>query len=305
MMGSRPRGVLYRHLPSRGADNTLTQIVLEREAAQRALRLVRAGRELVLRAEVDAETGGPYESHNVIGEIPGSERPEEIVLLGAHLDSWDLGTGALDNGCNVAMLIDVGRQIRRLGLAPRRTIRFALWNGEEQGMLGSRAYVKTHADELDRHVVAGSIDIGSGRITGFFTNGRAELIPAVDRALEPVAGLGPFTQVNEPIVGTDNYDFMLEGVANLVANQESANYGPNYHARSDTFDEVDLRQLRANAAVAAAVVWAFAQADVSFGRQTGDEVESLVESTSLKDQMRAMGFGLWEQWTSGARGRRR
>ena len=114
--------------------------------------------------------------------------------------------------------------------------------------------------------MAASFDLGSGRIDGFFTNGRAELVEFVDRALAPVAGLGPFTQVNEPVVGTDNFDFMLEGVANLVASQESANYGPNYHARSDTFEEVDLRQMRANAAVAAALTWAFADGEETWDR---------------------------------------
>jgi Zn-dependent M28 family amino/carboxypeptidase len=303
VMASRPGDVLYRHLPSASVENTLTQIILERDAAERALRLLRAGRQLTLRAQVDAETGGPYESRNVIGEILGGERPEDIVLVGAHLDSWDLGTGALDNGCNVAMLIDIARQIRRLGLTPRRTIRFALWNGEEQGILGSWGYVRTHADELDRHVMAASFDLGSGRIDGFFTNGRAELVEFVDRALAPVAGLGPFTQVNAPIVGTDNFDFMLEGVANLVASQESANYGPNYHARSDTFEEVDLRQMRANAAVAAALTWAFADGEETWGRHDRAQVEALMEESTLKDQMQAMGFGFWEQWTSGERGR--
>jgi len=303
VMASRPRDVLYRHVPSAGVENTLVEIILEREAAQRALRLLRAGRHLTLHAEVDAETGGPYQSHNVIGEIRGGERPDEIVLVGAHLDSWDLGTGALDNGCNVVLLIDLARQIRRLGLVPRRTIRFALWNGEEQGMVGSWGYVKTHADELDRHVMASSFDIGSGRISGFFTNGREELLAPVERALEPVADLGPFANLNEPIVGTDNYDFMLEGVANLVANQEPANYGPNYHARSDTYDEVDLVQLRKNAEVVAALAWGFAQDDASWSRQTPAEVQAVVESTSAKDQIQAMGFGFWEQWTSGARGR--
>ena len=151
--------------------------------------------------------------------------------------------------------------------------------------------------------MAASFDIGSGRINGFFTNGRAELVAAVDQALVPVADLGPFTQLNEPIVGTDNYDFMLEGVANLVANQEPANYGPNYHARSDTFDEVDLEQLRKNAAVAAALAWGFAQGEAPWVRQDRAEVEALVESTSAKDQMQAMGFGMWEHWTSGQRGR--
>jgi hypothetical protein len=200
------------------------------------------------------------------------------------------------------MLIDLARQMQALGLRPRRTIRFALWNGEEQGMNGSWAYTRDHAAEMDRHVMAAAFDIGSGRITGFFTGHRPELVAAVDRALQPVAGLGPFQQVDEPIVGTDNYDFMLQGIGNLVANQEPATYGPDYHARSDTFDKVDLRQLRLNAAIAAAVVWGFANAEVGWGRQSPAEVETLVETTSLKGQM--VSFGMYDQWKAGKRGRK-
>jgi hypothetical protein len=302
-MSSRPRNLLYRHNSTLEAAAQRPMLVMEREAAQRAARLLQAGRHLTLTARLDLERGGPYESRNVVAQIRGRERPEEVVLVGAHLDSWDLGTGALDNGCNVALVIDLARQIAALGLRPRRTLRFALWNGEEQGMLGSWGYVRRHAAEMDGHVLAASVDIGSGRINGFFTGGRPEIAAAVDRALAPVAGLGPFTQVDVPIVGTDNFDFMMEGIANLVASQESANYGPNYHARSDTFDKVDLRQLRLNAAVMAAVAWALANADVTWSRQTAAEVERLVASTDLKDQMDSMGIlGAWEK---GERGRRR
>ena len=141
--------------------------------------------------------------------------------------------------------------------------------------IGSWAYTRTHADELDRHVMASSYDIGSGRITGFFTNGREELVEVVDQVLAPVKGLGPFHNVNAPIVGTDNYDFMMQGVANLVANQESANYGPNYHARSDTFDKVDLHQLRLNAAIAAAVTYGFAEVDVTWSRHRRRDIQRL------------------------------
>jgi carboxypeptidase Q len=301
-MSSRPRNLLYRHNASLGARNRHPMLVLEREGAARLLRLLRAGRGLELRAEIELEPGGPYESYNVVGELRGTARPEEFVVMGAHLDSWDLGTGALDNGCNVAMLIDVARQIQALGLKPRRTIRFALWNGEEQGLHGSWAYTRDHEAELDRHVLAASFDIGSGRITGFFTGRRPEVAAAVDRALLPVAALGPFQQVDEPIVGTDNFDFMMQGVANLVANQEGASYGPDYHARSDTFDKVDLRQLRLNAAIAAAVTWAAASGEAGWGRQTRAQVERMVETTSLKDQM--VSFGLYQDWESGRRGRR-
>ncbi|RMF65260.1 MAG: M20/M25/M40 family metallo-hydrolase, partial [Calditrichaeota bacterium] len=266
-----------------------------------ALRLLRRGKRLQLTAKIDIESGGPYESYNVVAEIPGSEKPDEYVLIGAHLDSWGLGTGALDNGCNVALVIDVARQIKRLGLRPRRTIRFALFNGEEQGMIGSWGYTRTHAQELDRHVMASAYDIGSGEITGFFTGGRAELLPALEKALEPVRGLGPFTNLNAPIVGTDNYDFMIQGVGNLVAAQASANYGPNYHAESDTFDKVDLNQLRLNAAIAAAVTYGFAQMEVDWHRQTRAEIETLMQTTDLGKQMKS--FGLWQAWQDGSRGR--
>jgi carboxypeptidase Q len=189
-MGSRPRNLLYRHTAARGAKNDRLLLIMEREGAQRALRLVRAGHALDLAVEIDAERGGGYESANVVGEIRGTEKPEEIVLLGAHLDSWDLGTGALDNGCNVTLVLDVARQVKTLGLRPRRTLRFVLWNGEEQGLVGSLGYVKRHAAELDRHVATVTLDIGSGRLTGFFTGGRPELEPVLARVLKPVEGLG-------------------------------------------------------------------------------------------------------------------
>ncbi len=302
-MGSRASGALYRHNASLGEKNKRPLLIMGREDAQRALRLLRGGKRLVLKAEIDLEAGGPYTAENVVAEIRGGERPDEIVLVGAHLDSWDLGTGALDNGCNAAVVIDLARQFQALGLRPRRTVRFVLWNGEEQMMLGSWGYVKTHAAELDKHVVTLTADIGSGRVVGFYTGGRKDLVPAVDKALASVAGLGPFTHVEEPVVGTDNYDFMLEGVANLVANQEPANYGPNYHARSDTFDKVDSQQLRLNAAILGAAVYGLAQADVAWRRQSRAEVEALVEGTSLKSQM--VSFGLYDDWLSGARGRRK
>ena len=301
-VGSRPSNVLYRHNVSIGTRNTRPMLVMERDAALRALRLLRSGKALTLSVKLDIEDGPAYESYNVIGEIRGATRPGEVVIIGAHLDSWDLGTGALDNGANVAMMIDIARQMRRLDLQPARTVRFALWNGEEQGMNGSFGYTELHNAELDGHMMALSVDIGCGRITGFFTGGRAELVPQVELALEPVAGLGPFQHINVPVVGTDNFDFMLHGIPNLVANHEPATYGPNYHAGSDQFAECDPRQLRLNAAVVAALTYGFAESETSLARQTRAEIERLVSTTSLGQQMRT--FNLWEGWVNGSRGRR-
>ena len=301
-MSSRPPGNLARHNASRGWQNRHPMMMMERDGAGRALRLLRTGTPLTLTAALDIQSGPAYETYNVIGEIRGSTKPDEIVLIGAHYDSWDLGTGVLDNGANAMMVLDIARQIRRLGLKPARTIRFALWNGEEQNLNGSYGYTLSHAAEMTRHVMASSYDIGTGRITGYYTGGRSELLPVLEQVLAPVRGLGPFTQVNVPIVGTDNYDFMMQGVPNLVANQESANYGPNYHARSDQFDKADLRQLHLNAAVAAAVTWGFANVDLAVPRQTAQQVDSLVKNTDLADQMRM--FNVYDAWTAGKRGLR-
>ena len=303
-MGSRPHNLLYRHNMNLGFQNRdHLGLVMERDAALRALRLLRSGVRLSLTAVLDLQRGPAYESSNVVGEIRGSTRPDEIVLIGAHYDSWDLGGGALDNGANAMMVLDIARQMKRLGIRPARTIRFVLWNGEEQGMYGSWGYTKTHAAELDKHVMTTSIDIGTGRIIGFFTGGRADILAPVEQALLPAAGLGPFTQVNAPIVGTDNYDFMLEGVANLVANQESANYGPNYHARSDEFGVVDQQQLRLNAAIIAAMTLRFAEIPFTWPRQSRAEIDRLVATTDLKAQMEQ--FGMWDDWANGVRGRKR
>lgn len=303
-MGSRPNNLLYRHNLNLGYQNkTHLGVVMERDGALRALRLLRSGTALTLTATLDLDIGPAYQSANVIGEIRGSTRPDEVVVIGAHLDSWDLGEGTLDNGANAMMVLDIARQIHRLGIRPARTIRFALWSGEEQGIYGSMGYTRTHAAELDKHVMTTSVDIGTGRITGFFTGGRPELLPAVDQALAPVAGLGPFTQVDVPIVGTDNYDFMLEGVANLVANQESANYGPNYHARSDEFAAADQHQMRLNTAILGAMTLRFAEMPVTWKRQSRAEIEALVDHTDLKAQMAS--FGMLDDWLNGVRGRKR
>ena len=120
-------------------------------------------------------TGGPFEARNVVAELRGSELPEEIVLVGAHLDSWDLGTGCLDNGANVALVIEIARSVVASGVRPRRSVRFVLFGAEEQGLLGSRAYVRDHRGELDSHVAVVVHDMGVGRMEGYSLGGRRDI----------------------------------------------------------------------------------------------------------------------------------
>jgi hypothetical protein len=301
LQSTRPHGLLYRHpLAMANESPAPPAAVLSREHAGRLARLAAAG-EVRVRLRLDNRTGGAFQSRNVIAEIRGREHPDEIVLLGAHLDSWDLGTGADDNGANAAMVIDAARTLHSLGVRPRRTIRFALFTGEEQGMYGSKGYVERHRSEMDRHDAAIVFDIGTGRTTGFFLNGREDLRTPLEKALAGLSGFELNENPGDAIDGTDNFDFLLSGVPNLVANQDAAPYLPNYHAESDTFDKINARELKANTAIAASLVWALAESPERFGRrQTKEEVDKLIGDTKLEPQMRA--FAQWEDYRSGRRG---
>jgi hypothetical protein len=301
VQATQPRVLLYRHPMGLGGEiEPIPAAIVARVHAARLARLSEQG-EVQVRLELPSRTGGPYISRNVVAEIRGREQPEEIVLVGAHLDSWDLGTGAEDNGVNAAMVIDLARNFRALGLVPRRTVRFVLFTGEEQGMLGSRAYVLLHAPEIGRHLAMITFDTGSGHTTGFYLNGREDLRQAVDQALAAVPELGTSEDSLEAIDGTDNFDFLLSGVPNLLAKQEWAPYLPNYHAESDVYEVVNQHEAKNNAAIAAVLVWGLAESlSRPAPRQSRAEVEKLLHDTKLDEQMKS--FGQWDDWAAGRRG---
>jgi len=301
LQSTRPRGLLYRHpVGMAGAPAPMPAAVVSREHGGRIARLLEAG-DVRVSLTIVNRTGPAYHSRNVVAEIRGREKPDEIVLLGAHLDSWELGTGANDNGVNAGLVIDVARGLASLGFRPRRTVRFVLFGGEEQGMWGSAGYVKSHAAEMGNHVAVVIFDSGSGRTSGFYLNGREELRKPLDAALAAAGGLGASNHTLEAIDGTDNFDFLLSGVPNIVASQDWAPYLPDYHGESDTFDAVDPREAQANAAIAAAAVWGLAESPERFGRrQTRAEVDKLLVDGKLVEQMK--GFGQWEDWVNGKRG---
>jgi hypothetical protein len=301
LQSTRPHGLLYRHpLAMANEPYAPPAAVVSREQAGRLARLAAAG-EVRLRLRLQNRTGGTFESRHVVAEIRGREHPDEVVLLGAHLDSWDLGTGADDNGVNAAMVIDVARAMHALQLRPRRSIRFVLFTGEEQGMWGSVGYVARHAKQMDKHIAAVVFDIGSGRTAGFFLNGRADLRAPLEKALAGVGGLELTENLPDAIDGTDNLDFLLSGVPNLVANQDAAPYLPSYHAESDTYDQVNAREAKANSAIASALVWWLAENPERFGRRlTREEVMKLVTDTKLDAQMKM--FAQWDDFVAGKRG---
>lgn len=301
---ARDHRLLYRHTDT--VDGELSPLPMATVAREDAMRLARLSDDsttpIRVRLSMPNVIGGPTEERNVIGEIRGREHPEQIVVLGAHLDSWDLGTGALDNGCNAALVIAAARAIQASGLHPRSTIRFVLFSGEEVGFLGSRAYAVQHRAELDEMRAMVVVDSGIGRITGFSLTGRSDIVAPLAELLKPLDAFDAGQLSLSGSLGTDNVDFMLEGVPTLSADQEPANYMLNYHSASDTYDKVDFRLLAQNTALVAATVYAIAnRADPIGKRISRAEISKLLESTGLDKSMQV--GGLWDEWAAGKRGR--
>jgi carboxypeptidase Q len=304
--GARERLLLYRHTNSlNGEIDRIPQAIVAREDAMWLARLASAyPGEVQVSLRMPNKIGGPIEQQNVVGEIRGYQKPDEIVILGAHLDSWELGTGALDNGCNAALVIEAARAIKATGLLPRRTIRFVLFSGEEQGTIGSFEYVKTHRAELDKIRAMITYDEGIGRVTGYSLGGRRDIEAGVREILKPLEAWGANHHTYDAFWGTDNFDFLLEGVPTLVANQEEANYLPNYHAASDTLDKVDMRELKLHTVLAALTAWGIADRAEPLGKRLSRaELDALVKETGLDQQMNLLGY--WDAWQKGERGRKR
>ncbi len=208
-------------------------------------------------------TPGAATVNNVIAEILGRERPDEWVIVGAHLDSWDFGTGAQDNATGVAMVLEAARAIASLPQPPRRSVRFALWGGEEQGQIGSTAYAAAHASELDRVVATLNTDAGTGRVIGWTAPGRADVIRAVrplTRDFLRELGAGTFDESLRYAFQSDGAPFVLAGIPTLDLNADDTKYEAIHHKAADTIDRVDAHNLAVGAATVAATAFAIADA---------------------------------------------
>ncbi|HLX86326.1 MAG TPA: M20/M25/M40 family metallo-hydrolase [Terriglobales bacterium] len=302
-MATRDHRILFRHTNSvNGEIDALPQLIVAREDAERIARLLAAAQPVWADLSIPNKIGPALKTWNVVAEIRGREKPDEFVVLGAHLDSWDLGTGALDDGCNAALVIDALRAIKASGLKPRRSIRFILFSGEEQGLIGSRIYANTHRAELDKAAGVVIFDSGTGKITAYSTGGRKDIIPAAGSMLSPVQQFSAAKAVSTAESGSDHFDFMLEGVPTFVVDQEEANYMENYHASTDTFDKVDFPQLKKNVAAATVLTFALANAEDRVGPRLGHaEIEKMLHETHLDEEMK--GMGMWDEWVTGKRGR--
>jgi carboxypeptidase Q len=304
-MATREHDILYRHTNSgAGEIDKIPMVIVAREDGERMARLL-AQRNLVWAdLSIPNQIGGPIKTSNVIAELRGTEHPEEFVIVGAHLDSWELGTGALDNGCNAALVVDALRAIKASQVLPRRSIRFILFSGEEEGLLGSRTYAFNHRAELDKAAGVIIYDSGTGKTTGFSVGGRSEIVPAAKQLIAPLAEFDVKEIETTMEWGTDHFDFMLEGVPTFVADQEAANYLVNYHAISDTYDKVDLPQLKKHVAEATLLALELANLDQKIGpRLTHDQIEQTMRDSHSVEMLKAA--GIWDEWVNGKRGRQK
>jgi len=198
------------------------------------------------------------QSYNVIADWKGSEHPEQVVIVSGHLDSWDLGTGAIDDGAGVVVAMQTIHLLKDLGIHPRRTIRCVAWMSEEEGSEGAAAYMADHTNDFANHVGAIESDLGAGHPTGIYYAGKPELSDWLRPVSQVLDAIGAETLISAPETGEDIEGLTTKGVPSFAPRQDSRFYFNYHHTAADTFDKVDPKHLNENAAVMAVLAYALA-----------------------------------------------
>ena len=219
-------------------------------------RLVKKGQRVRMHLVLTPRMLPDVESANVIAEIRGSEKPEEIILIGGHLDSWDLGTGAIDDGSGVAMVMETMRLLSEMHLTPKRTIRCVLFMNEENGLNGGRAYFANHKN--DKHVAAIESDAGASAPTGFQTTLKGDALADLERRAQALALLGAAHFESTPETGADTSFLTEAGVIGFGLVPDPLHYFDYHHSAADTLDKIDSKELAQDSAAVAALAWILA-----------------------------------------------
>ncbi|MFP7722161.1 M20/M25/M40 family metallo-hydrolase [Lysobacter sp. A3-1-A15] len=218
-----------------------------------------------VRMQIDAGWDGEATSHNVIGEITGSSKPGEVVLIGAHLDSWDLGTGAVDDAAGVGITMAAAKLIADLPQRPARTIRVVAFANEEQGLYGGKAYAAAHADALTAHQIAAESDFGAGRVYGYSSSAPAHAAEADRQIAQALAPLGIEHMPGKGGPGPDISPFAAQGLAWARLAQDGTDYFDLHHTPDDTLDKIDPDAVAQNVAAYAVFAYLAASAQGGFG----------------------------------------
>jgi len=227
-------------------------------------RIFNMGQDVEIKLHLDTRDLGELTSGNVMAEIRGSEKPDEIILIGAHLDSWDMGTGAVDDGAGVGIVMGAAKVLMESGLKPKRTIRVVLFGAEEIGLIGAHAYVAAHKETLGQHVLATESDFGAGRIYGLQA-GRSEANKAAIAAMAPefaYLGIEPKDGVTNG--GPDIIPLDAQGVPTVRLNQDGTDYFDLHHTPDDTFDKIDPKAMQQNVAAYATLIWLASESESNF-----------------------------------------
>jgi carboxypeptidase Q len=276
------------------------QLVMAIEHYNRLVRMLQQGEPVKMAVDlaVKYHDDDPM-AYNTVAEIPGTDKKEEVVMLGGHMDSWHSGTGATDNAAGVAVAMEAARILKKLDLKPRRTIRVALWTGEEQGLLGSRAYVKQHfgsneedplsaqaaqwvggqpkrtfqpGPEYDYLAAYFNLDNGTGKIRGIYIEGNEALRPIFRRWLAPFGDLGASTITSSRTGGTDHMSFDAIGLPGFQFIQDQVEYNTRtHHSNQDVYDRLQADDLKQASVIMAAFVYNAAMADEKLPRKPRPE----------------------------------
>ncbi len=226
----------------------------------------RADAPVKVKVDLSVMTKTEVQSGNVIGEIPG--KTDDIILVGGHLDSWDLGTGAVDDGAGVAITTAAAKLVGDLRGKPTRTIRVIMWGSEEVGLLGAQAYAAAHADELDRHVLASESDFGAGKVWQFRTGFAEDALPKAEVYQKALRRLGVGPGSNDASGGPDVGPLRMSGVPVFSLYQDGSDYFDLHHTMEDTLDKVDLESLRQNVAAWAAAIYIASELEGDYRAKT-------------------------------------
>lgn len=257
---------------SKNAPKILPQIVVAAEHYNRMIRQIKSGLDVVMELTMETEFFPEEPGFNIIAEIPGTDLKDEVVIIGAHFDSWHSGTGTTDNGVGTAVMMEAMRLIKALNLSPRRTIRLALWGGEEQGLLGSRNYVKRNLGyRLDRSYPYDSIhlspqaknfsvyfnmDHGNGKYRGIYAQGNEKAAAIFRQWLSPFWKMGASTVTLKNTSGTDHLTFDALNLPAFQFIQDPIEYGSRtYHTNMDVYDKAVESDLKHNAIITALFAW--------------------------------------------------
>ena len=256
-------------------------------------RFLAAGKTVRVRINVqNTFTGGAVESANVVGDIVGREHPEEIVVVGAHLDSWDLSEGTTDNGTGTTSVLGAAEAIVKSGQRPRRTIRFVLFTGEEQGLLGSLAYVKKHAAEMKNHLGCVVLDDGQGPVKEFQLGGRNDLIDTMKSFAKSLLDVREIDVNDKREFGTDTGPFILAGLPGINLAQDSPDYKYTHHSAADSLEQVKPDVLTQNATVMALTAFWLADRPERFATPwPAERTAKMLRDKGEYDMLKS--FNLW------------